>query len=826
LNQLTSIFYEHEFLFKYTILPIIPLIIIALLSIDPLLWISSEVHHFYIELFAVVFGLILSFYYLLRAKTINDNFSLFIGLGFLISAMIDLLHVIISYNAISNPLFIKYFIPQTWFAGRIFLSSLLTIAILKYSKLAKGIDEEQQQQQQYHQPNEEDNDNIVEQIKEQKEQQQEPGLRIQKRILIYLILLGIFSIGVALASLYLVFPSSVIDEYSLHRPYEIPPLILFSVALFFFYKRQLYKRKDLFYKGLAVYLILDIFSQIIMSYSAVSFDTAHNIAHVLKDAAYFVNIIALSLSSIQSNVELKKSNELIRVQNKKLEESGKMQKEFINIAAHELRTPIQPILGLSDLLIYRSIKGTENYRMAEVINRNAIKLQHLAEDILDVTKIEGQTLILNKERFDLNDLIINIISDFENSTSEKSSSSSSNDLLNSVNVKMIYKPATTTATTTTIQQTNPPYQNQPIVVEADKTRISQVLSNLLSNANKSSSIDAEEEEIEEKEGDEDRGKTKFIFIDLKRIEKRKEKVHHHLYLLPHYTHHHLHQHDDNLKAKSAKGLKGDEKEEGQAATSTAVVSIQDEGSGIKSELRSRLYEKFATGCQGGTGLGLFISKNIIEAHGGNLWFEDNKDGKGVTFYFTLPIFAISTISTTTTTESPHQNNILENQRANNDDNLLLKKNSISSGYGSGNNSGNNINSSGWKDDDENNYKPKGNRITILLVDDDNDINITLRKVLEEKGYEIHAFSNPKKALGSFEKDMYNLIILDIKMPKMNGFEFYEKLRNIDSKVKVCFLTAGEMNSDKDNEIFSKNLCLRKPIENEALLMVIKNLLEL
>ena len=237
-----------------------------------------------------------------------------------------------------------------------------------------------------------------------------------------------------------------------------------------------------------------------------------------------------------------------------------MQKEFINIAAHELRTPIQPILGLSDLLIYRSIKGTENYRMAEVINRNAIKLQHLAEDILDVTKIEGQTLILNKERFDLNDLILNIISDFENSTREKSSSSSSNDLLNSVNVKMIYKPATTTTTTTTtttIQQTNPPYQNQPIVVEADKTRISQVLSNLLSNANKSSSIDAEEEEIKEKEGDEDRGKTKFIFIDLKRIEKRKEKVHHHhLYLLPHYTHHHLHQHDDNLKAKRLKGIKG------------------------------------------------------------------------------------------------------------------------------------------------------------------------------------------------------------------------------------------------------------------------------
>ncbi len=189
---------------------------------------------------------------------------------------------------------------------------------------------------------------------------------VQKRFLFYLILLAIFSIGAALSSLYVVFPESVIDAYSLHRPYEIPPLFLFSIALFFFYKRKLNERTDLLYKGLAIYLILDIFSQIVMSYSAVSFDTAHNVAHVLKDAAYFVNIIALSLSSIQSNAELKKSNELIRVQNKKLKETGNMQKEFINIAAHELRTPIQPILGLSDLLIYRCDKGTENQKMAEV----------------------------------------------------------------------------------------------------------------------------------------------------------------------------------------------------------------------------------------------------------------------------------------------------------------------------------------------------------------------------------------------------------------------------------------------------------------------------
>ena len=132
-----SIFHNHEITFKYTVLPAIPLTIIAILAANPYLWVTSTVHHFYIELFAVVFGVVLSFYYISRARMLNDVFSLFIGMGFLVSALIDLLHVIISYVAISDPMFIKYFIPQTWFAGRIFLSTLLAIAIIKYSTLSK-----------------------------------------------------------------------------------------------------------------------------------------------------------------------------------------------------------------------------------------------------------------------------------------------------------------------------------------------------------------------------------------------------------------------------------------------------------------------------------------------------------------------------------------------------------------------------------------------------------------------------------------------------------------------------------------------------------------
>lgn len=708
MNILSPLFHGHEFLFKYTLIPLIPLTFIAIVSINPLLWVSSEIHHFYIELFAVIFGFILSFYYILRARSINDIFSLFIGIGFLISAIIDLLHVIVSYRAISDPMFIKYFIPQTWFAGRIFLSSMLTIAILKYSKSAKEVE-------------------AINQTNHEQIGQQISDIRIQKRFLFYLIPLAIFSIGAALSSLYLVFPSSVIDDYSLHRPYEIPPLFLFSIALFFFYKRKLNKRNDLVYKGLAIYLILDIFSQIIMSYSAISFDTPHNVAHVLKDAAYFVNIIALSLSSIQYNAELKKSNELIRVQNKKLKEAGNMQKEFINIAAHELRTPIQPILGLSDLLVYRYDKGTENHKMAEIIHRNALKLQHLAQDILDVTKIESQSLDLNKEKFDLSDLILNYIGDFENSLKKKSE-----DLPNPI--KIIYNKLP--------EQNNNFYST---IVEADKIRIGQVLSNLLSNAIKSV-IDTEEK------------KTKIIYINLKIVEKRKQK------LLHIYSH----------KQKPVECCHEE---------AIAMIGIQDEGSGIKSELRPRLYEKFATGSTDGTGLGLFISKSIIESHGGQLWFEDNKDGKGVTFYFTLPIF---------------------NSNRKEDETIITKN--ISS-----------INSfNAYSKDDE--------KMRILLVDDDEDINITLKKVLEEKGYKIKTYGNPIKALENFKKNLYNLIIIDIKMPQMNGFEFYNNIRKIDDKVKICFLTAGEMYSDKYYEIFSSNLYLQKPIENEVLLKIIENII--
>ena len=536
---------KYETLIKYTLVPSIPLSIIAILSINPNTWVASEIHHFYIELFAVILAAVLAFYYIARARTLNDKFSLFIGIGFLTSALIDLLHVIVSYISISDPLFLKYFIPQTWFAGRIFLSAMLVIAIAKYSALSsprEGVQEKKQKQIE------------IEGI-------QKPN-KLQKTVVVYLTILAILAASVAISSLFLVFPASVIDNYSIHRPYEIPSLALFIVALIYFYKNELYKRKDAFYKGLLGYLIVDIFSQIIMSYSATSFDTAHNVAHVLKDAGYFINIIALALSSIEYNARLRQSNnrlkekeETIRVQYEKLKESDNMKNEFINVAAHELRTPIQPILTLTEVLRSK-ISNTEQQELSDVILRNAKRLQRLTNDILDVTRIESQSLNLKKEWFNLNDVISNTVDDIiTNSELAKPFEK---------RIKLLYQP-------------------HDIFIEADKARITQVIFNLINNAVKFT--EAKENGGEQEEGE------RIVSIAAENT-------------------------DDGY----------------------AAVTVKDSGIGIDVEILPRLFEKFASKSFSGTGLGLFISKSIIKAHGGEIWAENNTNERsGATFRFSLPI---------------------------------------------------------------------------------------------------------------------------------------------------------------------------------------------
>jgi DNA-binding response OmpR family regulator len=120
---------------------------------------------------------------------------------------------------------------------------------------------------------------------------------------------------------------------------------------------------------------------------------------------------------------------------------------------------------------------------------------------------------------------------------------------------------------------------------------------------------------------------------------------------------------------------------------------------------------------------------------------------------------------------------------------------------------------------------------VLLVDDEPDLNLTLKLNLEENGFKVDSFTDPLSALENFKGEaagMYELLILDMKMPGINGFELYRQIKKIDDKVKVCFLTAGEMDYEQfRKELFpalDNNCYIQKPIENEMLIKRLNRIL--
>jgi signal transduction histidine kinase len=274
-----------------------------------------------------------------------------------------------------------------------------------------------------------------------------------------------------------------------------------------------------------------------------------------------IKSLASSYATIFDNLwKITEFAENLRMANIKLEGNEKAMKEFINIAAHELRTPIQPILGLSEMLNYDTSTDPQQHRkLVDVIIRNAHKLENLAEDILDVTRIESGHLQLSMEKVDLYELVESVVHDFQR-----------------------FLPAGGKITMNFQKLSDDRHDDRDhhgishLPVLGDPGRIAQVLSNLLRNALKFT-----------KEG-----------------------------------------------TISVRVGKND-----SSSYSEAVVSISDSGQGIDPEVIYKLFEKFVSKSERGTGLGLFISKSIIETHGGKIWGENNKDGKGATFTFTLPLIS-------------------------------------------------------------------------------------------------------------------------------------------------------------------------------------------
>lgn len=260
----------------------------------------------------------------------------------------------------------------------------------------------------------------------------------------------------------------------------------------------------------------------------------------------------------------------------------KIQGEFINVAAHELRTPIMPILGALELVkesgfIDKQNKNNKRKKgiievkeeYIDIINHNARRLDRLASDILDITKIESNTFKMNKEIFNLADAISNIVNDFNKDLISISNRNGKKTM------PLIYEHSQNTSS---------------VDVLADKNRLNQVIYNLLINAFKFT-----------KEGD---------TISVILIEEQRNQI---------------------------------------------VVKVKDSGTGIDPEIFPRLFEKFASKSFQGTGLGVYISKSIVQAYNGKIWAENNSGGKGTTFAFSLP-----TISSKNT--KPINSGIVNNRR--------------------------------------------------------------------------------------------------------------------------------------------------------------------
>lgn len=250
-------------------------------------------------------------------------------------------------------------------------------------------------------------------------------------------------------------------------------------------------------------------------------------------------------SLTESNRQLQATNTKLMEANKQLEVHDRLQREFVNVAAHELRTPIQPLLGAAELM-ESQFNEKDEIRVTraeiEMILRNARRLERLSSDLLEISRIESGALKLNREKFSLSYIIAEAVKD------AKAQSNFDSDRLSIT------------------------YHPDDIFVHADREKIGQVIANLITNAIKFT-----------KEG--------TISISTQRDKDGR----------------------------------------------TALVKIRDTGSGIDPEIMAKLFEKFVTRSEKGTGIGLYISKKIVEAHGGIILGENNLDGPGATFRFTIPL---------------------------------------------------------------------------------------------------------------------------------------------------------------------------------------------
>jgi len=283
----------------------------------------------------------------------------------------------------------------------------------------------------------------------------------------------------------------------------------------------------------------------------------------------------------------------------RVENTNSMQREFINVAAHELRTPIQSVLGYTELLLEDETDDRKKQALIRILHQSE-RLRKLASDILDVARIEGKTFRLTMKPLNLNSAVANIIKDYVNRLENYKSHEITAKKLSNVNVSNDDKRSKYGKTMITKLLFKSKLKDEEhIFIEADKERLTQVIDNILDNAFK----------FTDAEGS--------VTVTLVKQEA----------------------HSPPRKSQLGELIEQRQRDLGQQQQQYANIVIRDTGTGIDPQILPRLFSKFATKSHRGTGLGLHISKNIIEAHGGKIWAENNGNGKGATFTIALPLLS-------------------------------------------------------------------------------------------------------------------------------------------------------------------------------------------
>lgn len=315
-------------------------------------------------------------------------------------------------------------------------------------------------------------------------------------------------------------------------------------------------------------------------------DSQDDINEALRSAVYS-NTKSAAISYVAIFESLWKQVELIDQVNAlctQLKDQQTDQREFISIAAHELRAPIQPILGLAEVLKSRQEVQMEKQReLLSVIIRNARRLKELTENILDITRIENKSLELQKESLNIDEIVIGVFKD----ALDESELSRNIRLIYKHNKKMKFD----SDSDPSLSESSIPFgaaekgSSSSSYVRADRLRITQVMTNLVGNAIKFSN-----------EGD-----------------------------------------TVTVSVSEENNIQNFKKNENGEGNKVLLIRVEDSGKGIDPEIMPRLFKKFASKSDKGMGLGLFISKNIVEAHGGVIWADVPNAEKGATFSFTIPV---------------------------------------------------------------------------------------------------------------------------------------------------------------------------------------------